>query len=231
MDQKTTIIVLVVSFALLIGGALFYSAQENAANNDGVILVEKVKGNPDAEVVLAEYSDFECPACASFAPVLNSLVEEHGDKLRFEYHHFPLVSIHRNAELAARASEAAGVQGKFWEMHDLLFERQTQWSRNLNPRNVFVSYAEELELNVDQFESNLNASIIRDEVQADMREGRDFGLTGTPSFFLNGERVDTSQFQTFDDFVNLVEVALGVAETNQEAVSSSVPTTDVDFSF
>ena len=223
--DKTTLVVLAVSLLILIGGAFVFATTQEGDSNEGVVLTEKVKGNPEATVTLAEYSDFQCPACASFLPILDEIMTEYGDQVRFEYHHFPLISVHQSAELAARASEAAGVQGKFWEYHDILFLNQQQWSQNINPRNQFIGYAEELGLDTEMFSRHLNSSIIRDAVQEDMREGRALEITGTPTFFLNGERMEIT---TFADFRNQIEVAIGVREAEESAAPA---TTDVEFSF
>ncbi len=221
--NNITIGVIVVSLLVLGVGGYLISQSSGTVNNDPIELVQKVKGNPEAEVVLSEYSDFQCPACAAFQPVLNDVMEQYGDQLRLEYNHFPLISIHRNAEQAARASEAAGVQGQFWEFHDLLFERQQTWSQSINPRTVFIGYAEELGLNVEQFTRDLDNRNIREAVQNEMRAGRELSITGTPTFFLNGEPM---QYETFNDFVTEIERALGVAV---EEVPLSE--TEVDFSF
>lgn len=223
--DKTTLVIVAVSFIILIGGVFVFSSNGGGNNDEGVVLTEKVKGNPEATVTLSEYSDFQCPACASFLPALTEIMNDYGDQIRFEYNHFPLISIHPSAELAARASEAAGVQGKFWEYHDILFLNQAQWSNNINPRNQFVAYAEQIGLDTDMFARHLNSGIIRDTVQEDMREGRTLGITGTPSFYLNGEKMTIT---TFEDFRNQIEVAIGVTEADDPAVT---PTTDVEFSF
>ncbi len=223
--DKTTLVIVAVSFIILIGGAFVFANVQGGNNDEGVVLTEKVKGNKEATVTLAEYSDFQCPACASFEPALAEVMDDYGEQLRFEYHHFPLISIHPSAELAARASEAAGVQGKFWEFHNLLFANQQAWSSNINPRNQFIAYAEELGLDTDMFTRHLNSNLIRDAVQEDMREGRTLGITGTPTFFLNGERMEIT---TFDDFRAQIEVALGVRDDEAPAASAE---TDVEFSF
>lgn len=224
MDQKHVILGLVASFLILIGGVVVFSSSQSASSNEGVVLAEKVKGNAESTVVLAEYSDFQCPACAGFGPTLKELMDKHGDKIRFEYHHFPLIQIHQNAATAAQAAEAAGVQGKFWEMHDMLFERQSAWSSSISARGMFISYAEELGLDTEQFERHLNATIIRDQVRAELRDAQSLGLTGTPSFFLNGEKM---VIETYADFINQVEVALGVADRSGEAQAAP----QVEFGF
>jgi protein-disulfide isomerase len=210
----------------LLGGALVYSSVKGGDNDEVINLQEKVKGNLEATVVLSEYSDFQCPACEQFEPVVSNIIDEYGDKIRFEYHHFPLISIHPSAELAARVSEAAGVQGKFWEMHDLLFERQTSWSQNINPKNQFTTYAEELGLDIDAFNRHLNSKVVREAVQEDMREGRTLQINSTPTFYLNGEKIEIT---TYDNFKKQIEVAIGV--TAADDVEVQAPATDVEFGF
>lgn len=223
--DKTTLVIVAVSFIILVGGAFVFATVKGDQSNEEVVLAEKVKGNPESSVVLAEYSDFQCPACQSFTPILEEIMSDYGDQLRFEYHHFPLISIHPSAELAARATEAAGIQGKFWEMHDMLFARQQQWSQNINPRNQFEAYAEELGLDTEAFNRHLNNKEVREAVQEGMREGRTLEITGTPTFFLNGERMTIS---TFEDFRTQIEVALGIVEAPEE---EEVVETGVEFSF
>lgn len=111
--------------------AILDEALEQNENAEPIALLEtdQVKGKENASVTLIEYADFQCPACASYAPVVEQLEENYGDRVRFVFRHFPLISIHKNAYAASVATEAAGAQGKFWEMHDLLFERQSEWSR------------------------------------------------------------------------------------------------------
>ena len=225
--EKSSLVIVAVSFIVLLGGALVYSAVKDGSTDEVVTLAEKVKGNPESTVILAEYSDFQCPACASFTPILEEIMSEYGDQLRFEYHHFPLISIHPSAELAARVSEAAGVQGKFWEMHDLLFERQASWSQSINPKNQFTDFAKELGLDVDAFNRHLNTKAVRETVQEDMREGRSLQITGTPSFYLNGEKMEIT---TFEDFKKQIEVAIGVTAADDSETESQAAT-DVEFSF
>lgn len=173
--------------------------------------VDRIKGNlsADAPLTLIEYSDFECPSCGFFFPLVSELVEEFEEDLRFVYRHFPLSFA--NSELAARATEAAGNQGKFFEMHDLLFNTQSDWSGR-NARNEFVSYAEELDLDLQQFESDLNAQETRLKVQEDRNSGTALNVSGTPTFFLNGERLNLEDMQTYEDFRGLIIEALEEAK-------------------
>jgi len=203
---------------VLFGGAFWFSSTAAEKNNEGVFIQENVTGNETAEVTLVEYSDLQCPACASFEPALESILTEYGDQIRFEYKHFPL-PIHPFAQQAAVAAEAAGMQGKFFEYKDALFENQQTWSSAATPVAFFIGYAEELDLDIQQFRRHMNSSELRNKVQAEMAEGRELGVTGTPTFFLNDERM---QIQTFQDFATQIAVAVDP----EAAASAASPQAD-----
>lgn len=150
-----------------------------------------IKGKRDAKVVLVEYSDFQCPACAAYAPIVNRITEEFGDRIAFVYRHFPL-SYHQQAELAARVAEAAGKQGKFWEMSDLIFVNQKDWAEKSNARETFISYAQLLNLDMNQFGTDLDSTAVKKEVENDYLSGTAI-IDSTPTFFLNGEKVQNPQ--------------------------------------
>ena len=207
---------------VLIGGSVWYSGTVSERNNEGVTFSPNVKGNPEAVVTLTKYSDLQCPACASFVPVVNDILSEYGDSIRFEYKHFPL-PIHNLAEPAARAAEAAGQQDAFFAYHDLLFENQATWSRNPNPTALFLQYAQELELDIEMFKRHMNASLVREKIQAEAREARELGLTGTPTFFLNGTRMT---FATYDEFRNQI-----IAAVDPSAVATSTPAAEPTVQF
>lgn len=216
----------IIGIALVLAGAFWYAGQAGERANEGVVIEANVKGNPEAVVTLTEHSDFQCPACAAAAPVVDSILEAYGDQVRFEYKHFPLVSIHPLAIPAARAAEAAGQQGKFFAMHDLLFENQRAWSTAPNPTAIFMSYAEEIGLDVPMFRRHLDASVIEDHVRAEFEEARELGLTGTPTFFLNGERMN---FQSYEEMAAQVEAAvLGDQATTTETTAAEA-TIDLEF--
>lgn len=218
---------------ILFGGAIWYSSSAAEKNNEGVVVTENVKGNTEATVTLVEFSDFQCPACASFQPVMDEVMKAYGDNLRFEYKHFPL-PIHPYAQQAAVAAEAAAQQGKFFEYHDLLFKNQQNWSTAVAPGALFVQYAEELGLDVQTFRRHQKSSILRDKVRADLTEARELGLTGTPTFYLNGERMEIA---TFEEFISQIAMAVDPAGTAammaSSSASSSAPaaTPEVKFGF
>lgn len=192
---------------VLIAASVIYSNYVTSQANVGIELTDHLKGAETPVATLTEYSDFQCPACAQFYPVVKDILEDYGDQLQLEYKHFPLISIHPYAVPAAKAAEAAAQQGKFWEMHDKLFENQAAWSAAANPRVHFDQYAEEIGLDLAQFKKQYKASLIEDRVQEQYEEARELGLTGTPSFFLNGEKLE---FGTLDEFIEKIEAALGI---------------------
>ncbi len=189
----------------LVGGAVWYSSEATKQANAGVTILPHIKGGEGAVVTLVEYSDFQCPACGQFQPYIAEILAEHGDKIAFEYKHFPLSQIHRLAEPAAKAAEAAGQQGKFFEFHDLLFANQQTWSVSSNPSQYFIQYASELGLNIEDFTRTQRSSIIANHIRAQFAEARELGFTGTPSFLLNGKKMS---FETFDDFRNQILYAI-----------------------
>jgi len=223
-DMKNPWVILGVLTVLLIGGSIWYSSTVTEDNNIGIVITDHIKGNPEATVVLTEFSDFQCPACAAFQPVLAELLTNYGDQMKLEYKHFPL-PIHSLSQAAARAAEAAGQQGKFFEFHDVLFEKQSEWTASPNPTGTFVSYAAALGLDEELFRRHFNASMIRDRVRDDLNDARDRELTGTPTFFLNGERM---QFQTYQEFIEQVVAAIDPAllpsTATEEGDDISVPT-------
>lgn len=141
--------------------------------------------------VLIEYSDFQCPACAAYYPMVKAVVAEFGNRIQFVYRHFPLSNIHKNALASSYAAEAAGKQNKFWEMHDKLFEHQKEWSEDSNANTHFEKYAQELGLNLDTFKKDRDSAEVRDRVAQSYRSGEAAGVPGTPTFFFNGKRIQS----------------------------------------
>jgi formate-nitrite transporter family protein len=139
-------------------------------------------GPPDARVTLVEYGDFECPHCGALYPVIQSARQAFGGNLRFVFRHFPLRSSHPHALAAAKAAEAAGEQGRFWEMHDRLYQRQTQLENE-----DLVRHAGKIGLDVPRFERELTARAHEVRIREDLASAAQSGATGTPSLFINGE--------------------------------------------
>ncbi len=166
-----------------------------------------IKGNPDASVTLVEYLDFECEACGAYFPVVQELAKAYPNDLKIVTRYFPLPS-HRNSMTAALAAEAAGRQGKYWEMHDLLFTEQKNWGEKPTPTPiVFEKYAEQLGLNMEQFKKDVASPEVKARVQRDFDAGEQLGNTGTPTFYLNGKKIQNPN--GLEAFKALIDAELG----------------------
>ncbi|MDZ7720090.1 MAG: thioredoxin domain-containing protein [Balneolaceae bacterium] len=155
------------------------------------------------KVHILKYSDYQCPACKAYIPLQEQLKAEFGDMIEIEYRYFPLRG-HQYADLAARAAEAARQQGKFEEMHDLIFEYQEQWSQG-GARDYFFDFAEQIGLDMDQFESDLESEEVQQTVNSQLQEGIRRTVNSTPTFFLNGQKLRQNP-QSYEQFKAIVEL-------------------------
>ena len=144
-----------------------------------------IRGDVEAPVTILEYGDFECPYCGMAYPVLEALIVDYPDMNRLVFRNFPITTAHPHAALAAEAAETAGAQGKFWEMHDMLFTNQDR----LEPGDL-RDYAQEIGLHMARFDQEMRSHAHQDEVRRDFRRGIQDGVNGTPTIFLNGLRYD-----------------------------------------
>ncbi len=149
--------------------------------------LDHCSGAPDAVILLLEYGDYECPSSANAQPLVRHLVETFGDQMKLIYRHYPLVAFHPHAELAAEVAEAAGAQGRFWEMHDLLFRN----SNHLHPK-AMEDYAERIGLDISRFKAEMQDRIYLQRVQEHRQSGDVLELRESPAFFLNGKSIDIS---------------------------------------
>ncbi len=154
-------------------------------------------------VTLIEYSDFQCPACAAYYPVIKQL-EKDFPNISIVYRHYPLTQ-HTNAKVASQAAEAAGAQGKFWEMHDLLFDNQTAWSEDRNPESIFTAYAKNLGLDLEKFKTDSNSIKTKTKIESDIAGGGK-EISGTPTFFLNNQKIQNPR--GYDEFRSVIEKAI-----------------------
>lgn len=197
MDRR---FVAILAGLVIIFGAIFVISQNSSdqASNSGSSKSQPtnhVTGENQKNVILTEYGDYQCPVCGAYYQPLKEVVEKYSKDIRFQFRNLPLTSIHPNAFAAARAAEAAGLQGKYWEMHDKLYENQNSWSRSNDPVSQFKTYAQEVGLNITQFNSDYASGKVNDAINADLAA---FAKTGrqqsTPSFFLNGKPIENSRF-------------------------------------
>jgi protein-disulfide isomerase len=194
------VIVIVVALATFGGGTMLYRARhpqvKNIPESQSVRARSDtsahVRGNPAAAVTLEEFGDFQCPPCGQFAGFAEELLREYDSRLRVVFRNFPLPA-HEHAREAAVAAEAAGFQGKFWEMHDTLYREQTAWSKAPNARELFESYAGTLGLNMDQFKKDMDSDKARKRVDSDHALGDFLGVKVTPTLFINNRPVEPQE--------------------------------------
>lgn len=198
------------AIVIIFGGLLIFNKHEaKAPTQDGnkqtaTLTQHKIEGSTG--VVLTEYGDFQCPSCGQYYPLLKELKAKYAGKVTFQFRHFPLVEIHQNALVAARNAEAAAMQNKFWEMHDLLFENQSAWSSSTNPTPVFEGYAEKLGLDMAKFREDVKSPKTNDIVQADRAEAQRLGYQSTPTFEINGQKIENPT--SIEGFSTLLDEAI-----------------------
>jgi protein-disulfide isomerase len=191
------IIVAVVAIATLGSGAMLYRAklprpltipEDKSVSGKGDAESMHIRGNANAPVTLEEFGDFQCPPCGSISAFFDELVKEYDPHLRIVFRNFPL-QMHQHARDAALAAEAAGLQGRFWEMHDLLYREQATWSKADNTRELFESYAGMIGLNQDQFKKDMEGEKARARVDSDQERANSLGVKVTPEVFVNDRQM------------------------------------------
>ncbi len=203
------LVVVIIGFVLAQGG---YEKAEQKAFTESelssvldVVSDDWVYGNKDGKVTLIEYLDFECEACGAYYPLTNQLKEEFKDDMRFVVRYFPLPG-HRNSMTAAKAVEAAGKQGKFWEMYSILYEKQKDWGeQQMANQGQFEKYAKEIGVNIDQWGKDVADPIVAERVKRNFDQAAALNLRGTPTFFLNGKQIENPK--GYEAFKALIEKA------------------------
>jgi len=196
--SKEAKILIGIAVAVIIGGVLLAiyanpQPQEPGAPVDNNTLIRETShmtGKKDAKVTIVEFGDFQCPACGVAHPEVKAALEQFKDnpEVNFVFRNFPLDTIHPNAHISAEAAEAAGAQGKYWEMHDMLYEKQAEWSASTSALDIFVGYAKEIGLNVDQFKLAVEQRLYSDVINTDYKDGEAAQVNSTPTFFVNGTK-------------------------------------------
>lgn len=189
MNKRTLGIIAVVIIA--VAGFLFLTKPKPATTNSSAKPSSHIEGVGSSGVTLVEYGDFQCPACRAYHPIVKALVETYKDRIYFQFRNYPLEQLHQNARAGSRAAEAASIQGKFWEMHDALYENQQTWGTANDPLSYFSSYAKTIGIvDAEKFTTDYKSKAVNDIINADMKEGAKFQITGTPTFVLEGKKID-----------------------------------------
>lgn len=206
MNKKSWMIFAIIVVAI-VGGMIYISTQNRLnvsdINNDqlntiigaesrnGDIADHEI-GSKSPKVTIIEYADYQCPGCGAATPKAEALANKYRDHVRLIFRNFPIASSHPNARAAAAVAEAAGLQGKFWEMNKLLYTNQDAWKNaNITDRdNIFKSYAEQLKLNIDQYKTDIASNKVKNKIDFDMALGRKHGVAATPTFYVNGKNTE-----------------------------------------
>ncbi len=219
--DKFVLGIILLTVVVLIGGVVFASKMSSPSSSATgnstpvsdeqkklleVVSDDYIKGNKEASVTLVEYLDFECEACGAYYPLVKQLAEEFKADVRFVNRYFPLPG-HKNGLPAALAVEAAARQGKYWEMHDKLFAEQKSWGEKpaADPK-IFEGYAQQIGLNMDQYKKDITSKEVKDRVERDKNSGTRLGVSGTPTFFLNGDKIPNPK--TPEDFKTFINAAI-----------------------
>lgn len=197
------VVTLFATVAMIVGVAVLFSrsATPEIITDQAKLLgdTKNVKG-PDAPVVtVVEFSDLQCPACRATQPLVTELRTKYADKVKVVFRHFPLTQIHPYATVAGLATEAAAEQGKFWEMHDLLFERQDEWAElesEAKVREQLIKYAQEIQIDKDRFVATIDSDVAKKRVAQDLADGTALNIQATPTFFVNGQKTAPQQLLT-----------------------------------
>jgi protein-disulfide isomerase len=222
VNKKAWIIFIAV--VVLLMGALVYLSSKNKINvskvqtaqlqpaaADSGNIADHVFGKADSKVILTEYGDYQCPGCGGVYPKVKALTDKYQGQIAFVFRNFPLTTLHPNARAAAATAEAAGLQGKYWEMHDKLYENQSAWENitDLTQRtNFFTDYAKQLGLDTTKFTTDIASSQVNQKINYDLALGRKDGVNGTPSFYLNGTVINQDVWGDATKFENAVKAEL-----------------------
>ncbi len=211
MTKETTIIAGIgVALLFIFGGLAWWYASANPISENPLVVEDaklidggQMTGDAGAKVTLVEWGDFQCPACGAAHPMLKQLIGEYSSNpdFNFVFQNFPL-PMHKNAVIAAEAAEAAGAQGKYWEMHNLLYEKQNEWGEKGDPTELFRSYAEQIGIDTGIFSKALTDHTYKAKVQSDYAAARALGLDHTPTVFLNGVEQKQVSYTTLKEAID-----------------------------
>lgn len=208
-EAKTLITIAAATLVILFGGIFFLTKpstpQVPQKVNEALLVREDSNKivTDGAKVTIVEFGDFQCPACGAAHPVIEQILQDNKDQVNFVFRNFPLSNIHANAIVSALAAEAAGEQGKYWEMHHKIYDTQDKWSESKTAIDIFVDYAKELNLDVDKFKKAIEENKFKDKIEKDFADGQTIGVNVTPTFFVNGEKMEG-----FGDLLNKVNLEI-----------------------
>lgn len=210
--------VTVVVIAAAVYGLVLASRSNISRNTEKVHLApvsaaDWTKGGKNAAVTLVEYADFQCPACGTYYPIVQQVTEKYGNRIQYVYREFPLTQIHKNGSLAARTAEAAGLQGKFWEMYDELFKNQNAWAEATDAQQQMEAFAKAIGIDTTRWKNDIDSAAVKEKIAADVAGANTALVDSTPTFFLNDKLLDVTP--SVNSFTDSIDAALAQVGTNQ----------------
>ncbi|MDN5819841.1 MAG: DsbA family protein [bacterium] len=220
--SKKVWIIFIAACVLVLGGLVYYSNSNKLdvsqyknmsvieANDYNGKIADHVYGNADSPVLLVEYGDYQCPGCGQVYPTTKEISEQYKDQIGFIFRNFPLSSMHPNARAAAAAVEAGGIQGKYWEMHNSVYENQQNWqgASAEDRTGMFTGYGTELGLDGDKLKSDMASTAVAHKIDFDMALGKQAGVHATPTFYLNGQEISGDVWNDADAFKDAINAEL-----------------------
>lgn len=218
--SKEAKILIAIAAVVLIGGVLLAVYANPRPQEAGKPVDEKslvrdtshMTGKVGAKVTVVEFGDYQCPGCGAAYPIMKEVLKQYGsnENFNFVFRNFPLESIHPNARVGAEAAEAASAQGKFWEMHDMLYEKQSDWTTSDDPVSKFVTYASAIGADPDKLKQAVSQHLSTDVIDSDIKDGNSVQVQGTPTFFINGSLFapNPNSIPTLEDFKKKIEEEL-----------------------
>ena len=197
---------IIIVFVIAIGSIVLINNNKTTGldtNSNSIQIDDHISGNKDSNITLYEYGDMQCPACRAFESIVPERLKEHPE-IRFVFRHFPLIQIHPNTMNASIATEAASKQGKFWEMKSIIYKNQGEWENSLKAQDFFKKYAAEIGLNMTQYSIDITNPDLQKRVLRDLDSGTRAGISGTPTFFLNGQKLDNGVVGDKDAFAKAI---------------------------
>ncbi len=221
LRNKTFLGLTLGTLAILFGGVYFFSktvspntkvisseilAPKDAQVTGGIVDGKYISANASPKITLVEFGDYECPACSAYNSLVKQVITEFSGEINYVFRNYPLPQ-HKNAPISSYAAEAAGIQGKFWEMHNKLYDTQGAWANTTEAKSIFIGYAKDMGLDVSKFTSDIDSQKIKDKITRDESDGKLVNLTATPTFYINGVKVENLP-ASYDEFKKIIENAL-----------------------
>jgi protein-disulfide isomerase len=223
MDKRFVVALMIILGAFV--GYIYVAkkpAKTSTSSSSALVSNHKI-GAGNKKVTFTEYGDFQCPVCGQYYPIIKQLQQKYGEDITFEFKNFPLDSIHQNARAAHRAAEAAGNQGKFFEMFDLIYSGQQSWSSSSSITSILEGYAKQLGLDMGKYNADFAAKATNDVINADSDQGKKLGITGTPTFFLNGRKLEDNERRSGEELIKAIDAE--IAKQNPAATAPTETTT------